>query len=103
MAKRLRVGLSLVLLAALPATAAPNHAPTDPTAAARPATTPAVDPFPDYESIRPNVEFWTRVFAEWSLAQVAVHDLGYPGVVYEVVDLPGPTDHSAPVTCAAAL
>ncbi len=92
MVKRVRVGLGLVLLAALPATAAPNHAPSDPTATAPPATAPVVDPFPDYEAIRPNVEFWKRVFAEWSLTQITVHDMDYPGVVYEVVDLPGPTE-----------
>lgn len=48
--------------------------------------------FPRYETIRPNVEFWTRVFAEWSLGQVVVHDLDHPGVVYDVVDLPGPVE-----------
>ena len=52
------------------------------------------DPFPEYPSIRPNVEFWARVFSEWSLGQVAVHDLDHPGVVYEVVDLPGPVSYT---------
>jgi membrane-bound lytic murein transglycosylase D len=46
-------------------------------------------PFPEYEAIRGNVTFWKRVWAEWTLGQVAVHDLEYPGVVYEVVELPG--------------
>jgi len=50
--------------------------------------------FPEFDSIRPNVEFWTRVFAEWRLGQVVVHDLDHPGVVYEVVDLPGPVEES---------
>jgi membrane-bound lytic murein transglycosylase D len=45
--------------------------------------------FPEYESIRPNVEFWTRVFAEWSQGQVVVHDLEYPAIVYDHVALPG--------------
>ena len=36
---------------------------------------PAGEAFPVYDSIRPNVEFWTNVFAEWSLGQVVVHDL----------------------------
>lgn len=52
----------------------------------------ADEPFPEYEAIRPNVAFWTRVYSEWSLGQVAVHDLEHPGVVYEVVDLPGPIE-----------
>ena len=52
------------------------------------------DPFPDLDGLRPNVEFWTRVFAEWSMGQVAFHDLEYPGIVYEVRVLPGPIEES---------
>jgi membrane-bound lytic murein transglycosylase D len=48
--------------------------------------------FPEYESIRPNVEFWTKVFAQWSQGQVVVHDLDHPAIIYEVVDLPGPVE-----------
>jgi len=48
--------------------------------------------FPSYQSIEPNVEFWKRVFGEWSLGQVAVHDLDHPGIIYDVVDLPGPIE-----------
>ena len=47
------------------------------------------DEFPDYDSIRPNLEFWKRVFGEWRLDQVVVHDRRYPNIVYEVVPLPG--------------
>lgn len=56
--------------------------------------TPAAttDHFPTYDSIRGNVDFWTRVFGELSLGQVAVHDMDYPTVVYDVVDLPGPIE-----------
>ncbi len=50
---------------------------------------PAADPFPVYESIKPNIEFWQRVFGEWRLDQVVVHDRRYPNVVYAVVPLPG--------------
>ncbi len=45
--------------------------------------------FPRFEGLQGNVEFWTSVFSEWKLSQAAVHDLAYPGLVYEVVDLPG--------------
>jgi membrane-bound lytic murein transglycosylase D len=55
---------------------------------------PAADPFPLYDSIRPNVDFWTRVFSEWSLGQVVIHDKDFPGLVYEIVDLPGPGEAS---------
>ena len=50
------------------------------------------DPFPQFEAIRANVRFWERVFADWSMAQIAVHDLEFLGVVYEVVELPGPIE-----------
>jgi membrane-bound lytic murein transglycosylase D len=49
----------------------------------------AKDPFPEYEAIQGNVEFWIRAFSEWTLGQAAVHDLRHPELVYEVVDLPG--------------
>lgn len=52
---------------------------------------PAEEAFPLLEGIRPHVEFWTRVWGEWELNQVAIHDLRYPALVYEIVDLPGPT------------
>jgi len=51
--------------------------------------TPDNGPFPVYESIRPNIEFWQRVFGEWSLDQIAIHDRRHPNVVYAVVPLPG--------------
>lgn len=49
----------------------------------------AEEPFPEFATIRENVDFWIRVFSEWTRRQVVVHDLDYPVVVYEVVDLPG--------------
>lgn len=52
------------------------------------------DPFPIPEEIRGNVEFWKRVFAEWPLGQVVVHDSEHPELVYEVADLPGPIGDS---------
>lgn len=51
--------------------------------------TAAAEPFPVYKSIEPNIEFWQRVFGEWRLGQVVVHDRRHPNVVYEVVQLPG--------------
>jgi membrane-bound lytic murein transglycosylase D len=47
------------------------------------------DPFPELDAIRPNVDFWTRVFSDWTLGQAVIHDLKYPAVIYEIVDLPG--------------
>jgi len=50
------------------------------------------DPFPTLPTLAGNVEFWKAAFAEWSMAQVAVHDLDHPAVVYEVVALDGPLE-----------
>jgi membrane-bound lytic murein transglycosylase D len=50
------------------------------------------DPFPSFPILAGNVEFWKRVFAEWSMGQIAVHDLDHPAVVYEVVALDGPLE-----------
>jgi membrane-bound lytic murein transglycosylase D len=47
------------------------------------------EPFPEPETLAPNVDFWIRVFAEWGLGQAAIHDLDHPQLVYEVVELPG--------------
>jgi membrane-bound lytic murein transglycosylase D len=46
--------------------------------------------FPEFRAIDPNLQFWKHVYASWSQGQVAVHDLDWPGVVYQVVSLPGP-------------
>jgi len=47
------------------------------------------DPFPVHPGIEGHVDFWVRVFAEWDLDQIAVHDMDYPAIVYEVVPLAG--------------
>ncbi|MDX1390039.1 MAG: transglycosylase SLT domain-containing protein, partial [Acidobacteriota bacterium] len=47
------------------------------------------DPFPAYEELEGHVEFWVRVFSEWDLDQIAVHDMDHPAIVYEVVPLAG--------------
>jgi len=66
---------------------------TDASASVRPsACVPDTSSFPSYPAIEPNVEFWKRVFGEWGLGQVAVHDLDHLSIVYEVVDLPGPIE-----------
>lgn len=51
--------------------------------------TAAEEPFPELEALRPNVDFWIRVFSKWTRRQVVIHDLDHPLIVYEVVDLPG--------------
>ncbi|MBP7148727.1 MAG: transglycosylase SLT domain-containing protein [Acidobacteria bacterium] len=50
----------------------------------------APDAFPFPEELREQVQFWQKVYAAWSLRQVALHDDRHLGLVYRVVDLPGP-------------
>jgi membrane-bound lytic murein transglycosylase D len=38
------------------------------------------------------VEFWKRVWSEWDLGTVVLHDNAHPSVVYELVALPGPIE-----------
>ncbi len=47
--------------------------------------------FPVPDEIEDNVAFWRKVYGEWGRGQVAIHDDEHMGVIYEVVDLPGPT------------
>ena len=78
-----------VALCALPLAHAADGA--ENAASAAPSRSCVVDTtnFPTYPAIEPNVEFWKRVYGEWSQSQVVVHDLEYPGLVYQVVTLPG--------------
>lgn len=56
----------------------------------RPAASEAgSDPFPRPDALTGQVTFWRSVYGYWSLGQVALHDMDYPGIVYEVIDLPG--------------
>jgi len=46
----------------------------------------AADPFPFPEGLRPQVDFWKKIFSEYSRNQVVIHDSRYLDVIYEVVD-----------------
>ncbi len=48
------------------------------------------DPFPQPPELRDAVDFWRRVFAVWRRDQVVLHDTENLGIVYDVVELPGP-------------
>jgi membrane-bound lytic murein transglycosylase D len=61
-------------------------------AASGPARAGEADPFPEPPEIRPNVEFWVRVFSEWGVDRVVVHDSLHPALQYEVIALPGARD-----------
>lgn len=53
------------------------------------------DPFPVSEFLRPRVEFWKRVFAEWSEREFALHDSAHPQLVYEILRLPDSMETSS--------
>jgi len=53
------------------------------------------DPFPLPPGYVGHVEFWKNVFGVWTRSQVALHDLAYPGLVYDVLDLGGDAGSAA--------
>jgi membrane-bound lytic murein transglycosylase D len=46
---------------------------------------PALFPYPD--GLRPQVEFWKKIFAEYTSGQVIIHDRRHMGIIYSVIDL----------------
>ncbi|HEX6850694.1 MAG TPA: transglycosylase SLT domain-containing protein [Candidatus Polarisedimenticolaceae bacterium] len=48
--------------------------------------------FPVPAALAESVEFWKRVWSEWDLGSVVLHDNAHPTIVYEVVALPGPIE-----------
>lgn len=47
----------------------------------------AVGSFPEFEAIRPNVSFWTKVYSQYSTSQAIVHDSSNLNIIYEVIDI----------------
>ena len=47
---------------------------------------PAFSPLPYPQALRPQVEFWTKIFATYSEYQVVIHDAVYLDKVYAVLD-----------------
>ena len=91
MAMNLRCTLSFLFLSS--SIFGTTHAtPTTDTSIARPPlsiSNPAPDPFHRPDVLADQVGFWRSVYGHWSSHQVALHDLAYPGIIYEVIDLPG--------------
>lgn len=48
------------------------------------------DLFPVYPSIKPNVEFWTKVYTTYSTTQGILHDSENLHIIYEAIELPEP-------------
>ncbi len=51
--------------------------------------------FPVYPCIKPNVEFWTKIYTQYSTAQGILHDSENLNVIYEVVELISPDRYGA--------
>ena len=52
----------------------------------------ATFPFPP--ALEPAVAFWTKVFAVWQRGHLVLHDAEHLGVVYRVLEIPGPVAES---------
>ena len=59
-----------------------------------PAPAAESDPFPIPAGLEGHVRLWQSIFAEYDRDEVVVHDMEYPGLVYEVFDLPGKIEDS---------
>jgi len=43
--------------------------------------------FPVYDSIRPNISFWKKIYTEYATSQGVIHDKRNLGIIYEVIAL----------------
>ena len=51
--------------------------------------------FPVYDSIRPNVTFWKKIYTEYSTTQGVIHDKKNLAIIYEVIDLKDRNRHGS--------
>ena len=45
------------------------------------------DPFPVFESIKPNIAFWTKIYSQYHTRQGVIHDAENLNIIYEIVHL----------------
>lgn len=53
------------------------------------------DIFPNYPSVQPNVDFWTKIYTEYSFGQGVIHDKLKLDRIYDVVELVDPGRHGS--------
>jgi membrane-bound lytic murein transglycosylase D len=53
------------------------------------------EPFPVYDSIRPNVSFWKKIYAQYSTTQGVIHDKKNLGIIYDVIELKDRNRHGS--------
>ncbi len=51
------------------------------------------DIFPVYDSIRPNISFWEKIYSEYSTTQGVVHDKQNLSIIYDVIELKDRNPH----------
>ncbi len=68
-----------------------NDIPREPTPTAIVAPEVSVfDPFPFPDELKPQVNFWKRIFTKYTTKQAVIHDDRYMNVIYEVIDVESP-------------
>ncbi len=53
------------------------------------------DIFPLYDSIRPNILFWKKIYSEYSTTQGVIHDSQNLNIIYEVIELKDRNRHGS--------
>jgi membrane-bound lytic murein transglycosylase D len=53
------------------------------------------DTFPVYESLRPNVSFWLKIYTEYATTQGVIHDKKNLAIIYEVIELKDRNRHGS--------
>ena len=53
------------------------------------------DTFPVYDSIRPNVSFWIKIYTQYSTTQGVIHDKRNLGIIYDVIELKDRNRHGS--------
>jgi membrane-bound lytic murein transglycosylase D len=51
--------------------------------------------FPEYDSIRPNISFWKKIYSEYSTTKGVIHDKRQLDIIYEVIELKDRNLHSS--------
>ncbi len=52
---------------------------------------PGFNPFVAPKELKPQIEFWKKIFSEYTADQMVIHDNWYVSVIYEVIDTSSPT------------
>jgi membrane-bound lytic murein transglycosylase D len=53
------------------------------------------EPFPFNDSIRPNVSFWEKIYAQYSITQGVIHDKRNLKIIYDVIELKDRNRHGS--------